>query len=53
MTVRNKWNGGLYEVVDNSKNEIVLKRLSDNATLTIAKSEYTFSYKPSPKTVEK
>lgn len=53
MTVKNKWNGGLYEVVDDSKNEIVLKRLSDNATLTIAKSEYTFSYKPSPKTVEK
>ena len=53
MTVRNKWNDGLYEVVDDSKNEIVLKRLSDKATLTIAKSEYTFSYKHSLKTVAK
>lgn len=53
MTVKNKWNDGLYEVIDDSKKEIVLKRLSDNATLTIAKSEYTFSYKPSLKTVEK
>ena len=53
MTVRNKWNGGLYEVVNDSKNEVVLKRLSDKTTFTIAKSEYTFSYKPSPKTVEK
>lgn len=53
MTVKNKWNGGLYEVIDDSKNEIVLKRLSDNTTLTISKSEYTFSYKPSKKTVEK
>ena len=53
MVVQNKWNGGLYEVVDDSKNEIVLKRLSDGVTLTIVKSEYTFSYKPSPKTVEK
>ena len=53
MTVKNKWNDDLYEVVDASKNQIVLKRLSDNATITIAKSEYTFSYKPSLKTVEK
>ena len=53
MTVKNKWNGGLYEVVDNSKNEVVLKRLSDGNTFTIAKSEYTFSYKLSPNTVEK
>ena len=53
MTVKNKWNGGLYEVVEDSKNEVVLKRLSDGMTLIIAKSEYVFSYKPSPKTVEK
>jgi hypothetical protein len=49
MIVKNKWNGGLYEVIDDSKNEIVLKKLSDNATFTIAKSEYAFSYKPSTK----
>ena len=53
MIVKNKWNRGLYEVVDDSKNEIVLKRLSDNTTFTIAKSEYIFSYKPYTKTVEK
>lgn len=53
MIVKNKWNGGLYEVVDDSRSEIVLKRLSDNTNITIAKSEYAFSYKPSKKTVEK
>ena len=53
MIVKNKWNNCLYEVVDDSKNEIVLKRLSDNTIFKIAKSEYTFSYKLSEKTVEK
>ena len=53
MIVQNKWNGGSYEVVDDFQNEVVLKRLSDGNTFTIAKSEYTFSYKPSKKTVEK
>ena len=52
-TVINKWNGGLYEVVKDSGNNVELKRCSDGATLTIAKSEYAFSYKPSLKTVEK
>lgn len=53
MTVKNKWNGGLYEVIDDSKNDIVLKRLSDNTIFKIAKSEYTFSYKLSEKTIKK
>ena len=51
--VKNKWNGGLYEVIKETAGEIELRRCSDNATLTIAKSEYTFSYKPSEKVVEK
>lgn len=49
MVVKNKWNNKLYEVIDDSNNEIVLKRLSDGVTFTIAKSEYIFSYKPSQK----
>lgn len=54
MTVQNKWNGGFYEVIKEAGNEVILKRLSDGMTLTIAKSEYVFSYKPDgKKTVEK
>lgn len=49
MTVQNKWNGNFYEVVDDSRNEVVLKRLTDGVTFTIAKSEYVFSYKPDGK----
>lgn len=54
-TVINKWNGGLYEVVNDSGNNVELKRCSDGATLTIAKSEYSFSYKLSDvkKAIEK
>lgn len=44
MVVKNKWNGGLYEVINESSNEVELKRCSDSSTFTIAKSEYTFSY---------
>lgn len=44
--VKNKWNGRLYEVVSESGNNVELKRCSDGSTFTIAKSEYTFSYKP-------
>lgn len=51
--VINKWNSKLYEVVNESGNNIDLKRCSDGVTFTIAKSEYTFSYKPFKKTVEK
>lgn len=47
MIVKNKWNGGLYEVVKDSGDKIELKRLSDEVVFTIAKSEYTFSYKSS------
>jgi len=46
-TVINKWNGGLYEVLNESENKIELRRCSDGVTFTIAKSEYTSSYKPS------
>lgn len=55
MIVKNKWNGGLYQVVDQTANEVVLKRCSDNSTFTIAKSEYVFSYKLSDqkKSIEK
>ena len=54
-TVINKWNGRLYEVVNESGNNIELRRCSDGETLTIAKSEYVFSYKPSgvKKAIEK
>ena len=51
--VKNKWNGGLYEVVADSGKEIELRRCSDGVSLTIAKSEYCFSYKPSKKAIEK
>ena len=53
--VKNKWNGWLYEVINESGNNVELKRCSDGATFTISKSEYTFSYKPSDgkKAIEK
>ena len=51
--VKNKWNGGLYEVIKETANEIELRRCSDNATFTIAKSEYNFSYKPFKKDSKK
>ena len=55
MTVKNKWNGGFYEVIKESGNDVELKRCSDGVTLTIAKSEFAFSYKPSDvkKAIEK
>lgn len=53
MIVKNKWNGGLYEVTKETASEVELRRCSDNATLTIAKSEYGFSYKPFKKDSEK
>ena len=46
-TVKNKWNGGMYEIVKEAGNEIELRRCSDGTVFKIAKSEYTFSYKPS------
>lgn len=50
MFVKNKWNNNLYEVIDNSKNKVVLKRCSNGVVLTITKSEHIFSYKPYEKT---
>ena len=54
-TVINKWNGGLYEVVNDSGNNVELKRCSDGLVFTIAKSEYSCSYKLSDvkKAIEK
>ena len=46
MLVVNKWNNGAYEVVKDFGKEIELKRCSDGTVFKIAKSEFTFSYKP-------
>ena len=43
MQVRNKWNGGFYEVVEIGNNQVTLKR-SDNSVFTISKTEYYFNY---------
>jgi hypothetical protein len=45
--VENKWNGNLYEIVKEAGDEIELRRCSDGTIIKIAKSEFTFSYKPS------
>ena len=47
MTLKNKWNGRLYELVKENNKTVVLKRYSDNSVFEIDKSEYTFSQKPS------
>lgn len=47
MTVKNKWNNGLYEVQKDNGNTIVLKRCSDGTIFEIVKSEFNFSYKKS------
>jgi hypothetical protein len=49
---RNKWNGGLYEVLNDSGKEIELKRCSDGTIFSIAKSEFAFSYKPFKNAIE-
>ncbi len=46
MIVINKWNGKLYKILNESGNEVELERCSDEATVTITRSEYNFSYKP-------
>lgn len=52
--VINKWNNGLYEIRKDDGKEIEMKRCSDGVILTIAKSEFSFSYKPFiKKTIEK
>lgn len=43
MLVRNKWNGKDYKVVNIAEKEVTLER-DDGTQLTIAKSEYFFSY---------
>ena len=49
MTVKNKWNNRLYEVINDFGNKIELRRCSDGSIFTIDKSEYIFSYQPSAK----
>lgn len=46
MTVINKWNGNLYNILKESGKNIELRRFSDGKILTIQKSEFFFSYKP-------
>lgn len=44
MTVRNKWNGNDYLLIEETDRTVTLKRKEDGYTFTIAKSEYFFSY---------
>jgi len=46
MKVINKWNNKEYEVVKDFEKFIELRRCSDGTIIKIAKSEFTFSYKP-------
>lgn len=46
MTVINKWNNNLYEIVKDSGTNIELRRNSDGEIFSISKSEFNFSYKP-------
>lgn len=46
MKVINKWNNGEYEIVNDFGKDIELRRCSDGVVFKIAKSEFTFSYKP-------
>lgn len=45
MVVKNKWNGGLYEIQKEGNNSIELRRCSDGKVFEINKSEFAFSYK--------
>lgn len=42
-TVKNKWNGKLYTVLDTTDCDVVLQR-EDGTKFTIQKKEYFFSY---------
>lgn len=42
--VRNRWNGGLYEVVERTERSVTLRRLKGGQIFTIALSEFNFSY---------
>lgn len=44
MTVKNKWNGGTYEVWDISEKSVKLKK-EDGTIIEISKSEYQFNYR--------
>ena len=44
MTVKNKWNGGTYEVWEISEKTVKLKR-EDGTIFEISKSEYQFNYR--------
>jgi len=43
LLVRNKWNGGLYTVLEITDNNVTLQR-ENGSQFTIQKSEYFFSY---------
>ena len=43
MLVQNKWNGGIYKVIDITDNMVTLER-EDGSQFTIQKSEYFLSY---------
>ena len=44
MTVKNKWTGNDYIVVEDNGKEVTLQRKTDGGRFTIAKSEYYFNY---------
>lgn len=44
MTVKNKWNGHIYEVWEVSEKTVKLKK-EDGTIIEIAKSEYQFNYR--------
>ena len=43
MTVRNKWNKKLYEVMEISNGKVILRR-TDGTVFTIAEKEYLANY---------
>ena len=45
MILKNKWNGRLYELVEDKGNVVTLKRCKDEKLITISKKEVLFSYK--------
>ena len=44
MTVKNKWNGGTYEVWEIGEKTVKLKK-ADGSIIEISKSEYQFNYR--------
>ena len=43
MTVKNKWNGKMYEVIQEKDGKVTLQR-EDGSILTISKGEYFSNY---------